>query len=771
MHKLNWKNILIFNPPMKLCSRVQIRFYFFVFIFVLPFILYSQNKIHIVEVESEAEANFDKQNFEAALALFLKLDSLRPATKKYIYKAGVCYTVLGENVNALKFLERCKDSEDKHPRALNYYLGRAYLLSHRMNKAIEHYTDFLYDVNVNGYKSNDIKQLSIKAEREMIMCKNGKELMANPIQLEVVNLGPKINTSYPEYAPVISADETELIFTSRRLNAKEINSEALKALANEDVYSSTKENGQWLTPVQMSSNINTATHDASIALSPDGQTLFLYRFDEKGETIAYASGNLYTSKLKGTVWSMAERLNDKVNTDGWEPSASITEDGNTLFFASDKPGGKGGTDLYFSKKLNDGSWDVPTNMGDNINTLYDDDSPFIHPDGKTLYFSSKGHNGMGGFDIFVSNYNSAKKMWDKPENIGYPISTARDDIHFVIAPNAKRIYFSSNREGGYGDMDIYYANIENKESAKVLLMTGIVTDSVTEIPVEVTIRTKDKNNNEEIATHKSNSSTGKYILVLNEGKNYDLIFSSTKFGSHYESVDLTNETEYKEVVKNIVLKKRDRNIVLQLEGLDSSKLSTTKITVINVDSGEEIILDGNSNTTGTYFVKLKEGNCYSIEVEKADYIFASMKINVPMIEEEKKDPITYHLKLQPIKEGTVLLLKNIYFASNETVPLVTSFPELDRLVIFMKQNPGTVIEIAAHTDNVGNADYNLKLSDKRAKAVINYIVGKGIPTVRLKSIGMGDSQPISTGVTEEEKQKNRRVELKILKIEEVKGAK
>ena len=734
--------------------------HFFIFLFLFPMLSNAQ-KIHVVEMESEAEASFNKQSFREALPLFLKLDSLRPNTQRFLYKVGACYISLGEHVKALKYLEKSKECDGKPQTALNYYLGEAYHASLRMNKAIEAYTDFILEAD--GKTNKTLQQFYKNAQRAIEECNNGKALMANPVQLEVVNLGPKINTIYPEYAPVLSADETELIFTSTRPDGKE-NNQTTKELKDEDVYISTKQNGQWTAPLKMSSDLNTSTHDASIALSPDGQTLYLYRFDEIGEQITIASGNLFASKLKGSVWSVAERLNDKVNSNAWEPGASITEDGNTLFFSSDKEGGKGGTDLYFSKKLNDGSWDTPINLGSTINTEYDDDSPFIHPDGKTLYFSSKGHNTMGGFDIFVSKYNDTTERWGKPENIGYPISTAQDDIHFVIAPNAKRIYFSSGREGGYGKMDIYYATIGNKESAKVLLMTGIVTDSITEVPVEVTIRTKDKNQKEEISTHKSNSSTGKYTLVLNEGRNYDLIFSSPKFGSHYENIDLTNETEYKEIVKNIVLKKRDRNILLQIEGVDSSdNFASTKITITNIDSGEEIILDEKSNNTGTYFVKLKEGNSYSIEVDKADYIFTSMKVKIPMQQEDSSDPIPFHLKLQPIKEGTVLLLRNIYFASNEATPLTTSFPEMDRLATFMKQNPGTVIEISAHTDNVGNAEYNLKLSEKRARAVVNYLVEKGIPVARLRSIGLGDSQPISTGTSDEEKQKNRRVELKILK--------
>jgi len=492
------------------------------------------------------------------------------------------------------------------------------------------------------------------------------------------------------------------------------------------------------------------------------QTLFLYRFDLLGSK--NASGDLYASKLEGKVWAKAERLSDKINSRGWEPGATITEDGNTLYFVSDKPGGKGGTDLYYSKKLSDGSWDKPVNMGDSINTEYDEDSPFIHPDGKTLYFSSKGHNSMGGFDIFISKFNEDKKSWGQPQNFGYPISTAHDDLHFVISPNAKRIYFSTIKEGGYGNKDIYYANLNKQESAKVLLVTGIVTDSATGKPVEVKIRVTDRATIEEISTHTSNSSTGKYTLVLNEGKNYDLIFSSQKFGTRYINIDLTNVEEYKEIERNVSLVPQNRTIDLHVIDAETKKGLQTKIKLMNLDSREEVTLEEGSGRDGHYSVKLKEGNIYNIEINKVGYVFTDNQVTVPTSEQLKADSIlSFEIPLRAIKEGDKLVLKNIYFATDESKPLETSKEELDKVVTFMKQNPTAIIEISAHTDDVGNDDYNLKLSEKRAQEVVNYLVTNGVPANRLKSKGHGKNMPISKGTSDQERQENRRVELKILK--------
>ncbi len=741
---------------------LRTNFHFLFFILLLPLSISAQSKMQIIEMEREADANFRTHNFHIALPILLTLDSLMPNTENYQYPIGVCYIATDDNINALKYLENCLSSTSKHPAALNYYLGRAYHLSHRMDNAIKYYT--LYQDEFKSSKGKSNQTLIDEVERDITMCKNGKELMNKALEIEIVNLGPEINSKYPEYGPAISADEKEIIFTSNRPNTTGGMIDEIDGLHFEDVYISTKKNNIWSEPLQMSTNINTGNHDASIALSPDGQTLFLYRF-EQDNVSSNSSGDLFTSKLEGRVWAKAEKLSSRINSNAWEPSASITEDGTTLFFASNKPGGKGGTDLYYSKKLSDGNWDKPLSLGDKINTEFDEDCPFIHPNGKTLYFSSKGHNTMGGFDIFISNYDIEKREWSKPENFGFPISTAHDDLHFVISPNAKRIYFSTIREGGYGNKDIYYANINKKESAKVLLITGIVTDSSTGKPVEVKIRVIDKETGEEIGTHASNSSTGKYTLVLNEGKNYDLIFSSSKFGTRYANVDLTKVEEYKEIERNISLIAKSREVQLRIIDLETKKGLTAKIKLMNLDSRDELTLDEEAGRDGRYSIKLKEGNIYNVEINKIGYVFTDNQLLIPTSEQIKSDSILiFEINLRPIKEGTQLILKNIYFATDESKPLETSKEELNRVIGFMKQNAGAIIEISAHTDDVGNEEYNLKLSEKRAQEVVNYIVTGGIPSNRLKSKGHGKNKPVSNGTTDDERQQNRRVELKILKI-------
>jgi outer membrane protein OmpA-like peptidoglycan-associated protein len=291
-----------------------------------------------------------------------------------------------------------------------------------------------------------------------------------------------------------------------------------------------------------------------------------------------------------------------------------------------------------------------------------------------------------------------------------------------------------------------------------------VTDSVTGKPIEVKLRVTDKETGEEIGTYQSNSSSGKYTVILNEGKDYDLIFSSPKFGTHYENVNLKEVKEYEEIERNVSLAPQSREIIIYISDAETQKTLSAKIKLMNLDSRDEITLYEESGRDGRYGTKLKEGNFYNIEINKIGYVFTDNQIFVPTSKQVRVDSIpTFIIKLRPLKEGASLILRNIYFATDEAKPLATSKEELDKVAEFMKQNPKAVIEISAHTDDVGNDEYNLKLSEKRAQEVVNYLVANGIPAARLKAKGHGKNIPVAKGTSDEERQQNRRVELKILK--------
>jgi outer membrane protein OmpA-like peptidoglycan-associated protein len=361
-------------------------------------------------------------------------------------------------------------------------------------------------------------------------------------------MGAKMNTIYPDYVPVISADEEILIFTSRQPNSTGGEIEFETGHYYEDIYMAYKEDGKWTKPVKMGFGINTEKHDASIGLSPDGQKLFVYRSNEA----AQFSGDIYVSNLKGNEWSTPSKMPAPINSEGWEPSASITPDEKTIYFTSDREGGQGGTDIWMARQLPSGDWARPQNLGDVINTEYDEDGPFIHPDGKTLYFSSRGHNTMGGYDIFKSEYDAETETWSKPENLGYPVNTGDEDIYFVLSADGTRAYFSSHREDTYGEKDLYIAHLPVK-SIVIIQFKGHVYRKDTEEPVAATITVTDNETKNIISVTNSNSFNGRFTTILPPRKNYNINVDLPEYLFYSENISVPEQVEYYEVSKEIYL--------------------------------------------------------------------------------------------------------------------------------------------------------------------------------------------------------------------------
>jgi tetratricopeptide (TPR) repeat protein len=538
---------------MSFLKHLPLRFiYLFIFSITISFTNVFAQKIskrQVLELEHEAQEFFYLGAYFKALPLYLHLDSIRPHDPHYAYPIGVCYMQAYNEKKAIPYLEICHKTPERFPSRLNYYSAKAYHLNHQFDEAIKYYE--MYKSRTKKIKVNE--DILKKIDREIEMCRTGKELMAMSMDVEILSLGKEINSIYPEYGAVVSGDEKSIIFTSNRPNSTGGLIDHTDGRYYEDIYISTKDGtGHWSAPVQMPLGINTAGNDASIFVSEDGQKLILYRNEVKNNIISTSDGELYISELKGETWSAPVKLPEQINGGGYQPSACLSNNEKTLFFVSDRPGGLGGTDIYTVKKLPSGEWALPMNMGNVINTPYNEDSPFMHPDGKSLYFSSDGHKTMGGYDIFVSRFNDSTKTWSEPENIGYPINTAHDDIHFSWSVDEKRIYFSSIRPEGSGDKDIYYATIE-REAAQVLVLKGVVFDSLNQHPMQATIKVTDLTTQELVGVFNSNSVTGKYIVILPEGKNYGFTVEAENYGLCNQIFNVADLHQFKEIDKNISL--------------------------------------------------------------------------------------------------------------------------------------------------------------------------------------------------------------------------
>lgn len=631
--------------------------------------------------------------YSYALDLYLKANTFNPNNALLNYKIGVCYLNSAWKQKSLPHMEKAYKLNPNVGDKIHYYLGRGYHLNMEWDKAIAEYQT--YRGNIKPEDKEGLKDV----DKKITECRTGIELVKKPVLVFIDNAGPEINSPFPDYGPVISADESVMMFTSRRNTSTGGSVSPVDQMYFEDIYISTGANGKWTTAKNMGKPVNTEGHDAIVGLSPDGQSLFIY-LDDKGD------GNLYQCVLKGTEWSKPDKLDNTINTKSGdllkchESSASISADGNTLYFVSTKEGGFGEHDIYKStwdpKKK---KWNPAENLGPTINTPYDEDAIFIHPDGKTIYFSSQGHNTMGGFDIFKSVWNEKTKKWSTPENLGYPINTADHDVFFVLSASGKHAYYASVRAEGFGDNDIYMltfvtpkypvlntednllASLEEpiKETViakavdvpviAVSILKGTIFDAVTNAPLEADIELVDNVLNQVIASFKSNSATGKFLVSLPAGKNYGIAVKKEGYLFHSENFDIPASAGYQEYVKDVPLK----NIAV----------------------------------------------------------------------------------------GTKIVLRNIFFDFDKATLRPESTYELERLVQLLKDVPTMKIEIGGHTDSKGADDYNMKLSASRAQSVMDYLAAHGVDKSRLTSKGYGETKPMATNDTDEGRQLNRRTEFEI----------
>lgn len=534
------------------------------------------------------------KNFREALSPLSDAQKFNAHNADLNYMLGLIWFVTDPTAKETlaNFEEAYRNNPDVQP-DLAYWLGWTYHLNSRWDEALAHYQR--YQLWLQTKSRNNTPALDDVAKK-MSECLSGKKLAAAPERVFVDNLGPQVNSAFAEYGPAISADEETIFFTSRRPNSMGGKKTEYDNNYYEDLYFSLRQNRQWGAAKQLSKRVNTETHDAVAGLSPDGTRLYVYR------NSGTDGGDLYESLLKGTDWEVPVHMNKNINTKFHESSVSLSFDGKRLFFVSDKSSGIGDRDIYCSEADAKGEWGPPRNLGMEINTRYAEDAVFMHPDGVTLYFSSKGHNSMGGYDIFKTRLVNGK--WQTPENLGYPINGPDDDVFFVIGGSGNRAYFASSKPGGMGETDLYKITFLGPEkqpmlnthdqlmalnakpvsnltadrptdtrSAKLTLLKGVVRDGKTNEPLEADIELFDNVKNELVATFRSNSNSGRYLVTLPSGRNYGISVKKNNYLFHSENFDLPAETDFQEFVQDIALKKIEvgNTIVLRNIFFDSDK--------------------------------------------------------------------------------------------------------------------------------------------------------------------------------------------------------
>ena len=510
-----------------------------------------------------------QMNYMKALEHFEKAYAFNPNSAELNFKIGVCHAHSTHKEKCITFI---KDAYERNPEVdpfIDYYMGYALQLESEFEKALEFYTDFETEYR----KADDFGKFVKQRKNE---CKSGMRVMPNPIRAWIDHV-PELSSPYDDYAPSVTMDGEEIIFTSNRPNSHQPNE---VGVYDDQIYSSVFVDGQWKTPKVLKGPINSKANDVSNNLSYNGTKMLMSRVNEQGNM------DIYESFLKGDMWSDPVSFSRDINFRSNERFASYNFNDRSIYFAKDKENGKNGYDIMVSgvKVKRERSWGLPVQVLD-VSSQFNDGPIYLHPDGKTMYFASEGFDSMGGYDIFVS-----KKIrgggWGKPKNMGSPINTPYDDYFFAATANGKYAYIASNRAGGKGGFDIYkvtfwgepktplfatedyllasvakpiqdpelVGEVKVNSQANLTVFKGKTIDAITKKAVEAIIEITDNRTGKVVESFTTNSATGKFLLSLESGGNYGIAVKADGYLFHSENFDIPDGSAYNLVNKTIELK-------------------------------------------------------------------------------------------------------------------------------------------------------------------------------------------------------------------------
>lgn len=481
----------------------------------------------------------------------------------------------------------------------------------------------------------------------------------NPLDIHPVPLPAIVNAFPLQYFPVLTADENTIVFTTR---------EGLTFADDENIVVSEKDvSGNWSPPVSISPNINSTFNEGTCTISADGRTLIFTSCEGRK---SYGGCDLYISRKTGKEWSVPKNLGPEVNSRSWDSQPALSADGRMLFFVSTRGGGIGRKDLWKTELGMDGRWRKAINLGASVNTKEDEVSPFLHVNGTTLYFASQGYPGMGGFDLYQTEWKDS--TWTTPKNLGYPINTFEDQVSLFVSTNGEKGYYSYEKKDASGrERSLLYKfafPAESQISNKAIYLTGNIYDQATHQPLGASIKIYRLGEDQPTAVFIADTETGKYYCVLNENQQI------------------------------------------------------------------------------------------SLYVEHKGYLFKSESFK---ISPDSANAMHKDIFMEPIQKGSTVRLNNIFFDLNSAKLNAQSRTELVKMVELLSENPTISITISGHTDDQGTTDYNMKLSEQRAKAVYDFLINLGIAPARLTYKGYGESRPLQEGNDEKSRRINRRIEFSV----------
>ena len=602
------------------------------------------------ETFDKAQKAWQARQINEALVLFEKVEETDPNNSEVHLRLAQIYELQKKPELAKKHFTKFITIRPSDPQSSSAYqwLGSNLLRTEKYDSARIYFEKALA---LAPAKSS----LARLAQKSIASARFAGNAVQHPVKVQKKSMGDTVNFLNSQFFPVMTADDETLIFTGLTENK------------DENIYITHRIPGGWDVPEEISKTINTANNEGTCSISADGRTLVLTACNRPD---SYGGCDLYISKKQGNEWSAPKNLGETINSRSWESQPSLSADGRTLYFASDRRGGQGKLDIWYSVLKNKGIWSEPKNLGPGINTPDDDNAPFIHANGRTLFFASNGLPGMGGFDIFLSQ--KVDTTWSAPRNIGYPINTQTDQVALYISANGKKAYYTDdNSEKTAGRSLLYTFDLPDTLQNLVTptrYAKGNVVDKKTQKPLSCSIELYDLKVQQKVAEFSSDAQTGSFLAVLNKGSEY------------------------------------------------------------------------------------------AFYVSKAGYLFKSLTFSVA----DSVSSVNLEIPMEAIEKDRAEVLNNIFFNSGEFTLDDKSKVELDRMVDFLKNNKQIGIEISGHTDDVGTDQVNLELSKKRAQSVMDYLQKSGIEASRLTSKGYGETKPVAKNDSEENRQKNRRIEWRVL---------
>ncbi|MEA3447920.1 MAG: OmpA family protein, partial [Bacteroidota bacterium] len=706
----------------------------------------------------EAEGSLMVHDYRNARINYNMLLDKDEDNANYAFKIGYCY-LHDEEVNnvetAIKYLEEAEEnisknyndnfSETKAPPETEYFLGVAYRLQADHLKALEHFKKYK---SYDSYKLEGVNEELI--DREISNCEF--TLSNPPEEFQVKKYSFDIDVPEGQYlrCPVISGNDSVFVYTlgDQNIYPPDINiNRDLYYLPVDDIYFSTWGNDGWTEPENISEDLGVSGFAMPTYISYDGKKLLLVQDD--GD-----DGNIYMSEFKNGQWQKIKKLNKNINTNKWETHAIMNKDETKMYFASARKSGFGDLDIYVSsREVNESEWKEPTILSDVINTEMHEETPFLLEQENQLYFGSEKHGNMGGFDMFVSVYDSTKSRWDYPINLGYPFNTVGNDLAYIVSFKDLFIYCPQNsnrRRDGLSGSDCFSLIMPPREKLFTLKGKIYIPQLDNQIPMDLKIAAIDNATNDTISIHEP-APDGSFVIKDLPAEDITLVaMSSEKVQNQIIEVNIPDSYDRIEYPIDFYLKPSELALAEMEEDTLALNQEAEDTSQVEEEETEELALQ-------------EEIAVEDVQVEKDTSQVEEETEELALHEEvEIKEVQADTIEKEPVTAQTELVIEPVFFDFDKSNIKPQYKDNLNKLADFMKEEPGFEIEIHGHTDHIGPETYNVGLGNRRANAIRKYLTQNGVNKDNIITKSFGESKPVAKQLAINAARKfNRRAEFRL----------